>query len=184
MSKKSRKKEREEAVRREVARREALRRERCPLDFEAFLSLVEFVAERIEQSGHQSGKLDHVLAWAQAASTEAGQLLEFLSGERIEDDWSLVVEADPYVLFGARDGRHAWMPIDAETLQELLDDLDEHLESVGCDHTQRFARRWLARRGLPVGATCMALLAKGGGCDCEIALNVELESIFAAARPD
>jgi hypothetical protein len=72
------------------------------------------------------------------------------------------------------------MPIPREALEALIDDVDKRVRAAGCDHSRRFTREWLAQRGYPVYPSEFALIALGGGCDCEVVMNVEPENIYAS----
>lgn len=101
-----------------------------------------------------------------------------MESERINDDWDLAVSCDSFDMFGTSKERLSWMPLGQEELEELLDWLDEALHETGCNHDYTLAKDWLSKRSVDTGATLMALMAKGGGCDCEIVLNVEPENIY------
>ncbi len=104
--------------------------------------------------------------------------LKFLSDENIIDDWSLCTEGDSYSLFGPSEDRLSWMPLESSQLESLIDWLDEEVPIKGCNHDLSLTTEWLKANNCPVHPTLMALLAHGGGCDCEVVMNVEAEGIY------
>jgi hypothetical protein len=94
------------------------------------------------------------------------------------DDWSVAIDGDPNKLFGPTRYQFARMPVPLDALEALISYLDERVSEMGCDHTRRFCREWLAREGWPGPPTEFALIAQGGGCDCEIVMNVEPSNIY------
>jgi len=177
MSKKNKKKLRQEAINAELEKRERARAELSPIDRSQMLSLVEFVGKNIIESGHEHGS-QFTEQWARENSIDLGSLNTFLESERIKDDWDLVVSCDPFDMFGASTERLSWMPLAQDDLEELLDWLDEEVQGKGCNHDYTLAKEWLVNKSVDTATTLMALMAKGGGCDCEIVLNVEPESIY------
>jgi len=115
--------------------------------------------------------------WLQSNGFDEQQALKFFSDENIQDDWSLCVEGDPFALFGPSANRLSWMPISRPQLESLIEWLDTELSNEGCNHDMSLSSSWLERNNCPVHPTLMALLAHGGGCDCEVVLNVEPETI-------
>jgi hypothetical protein len=175
--KQGRKAQRRAAAGAEQERRWRQAEAESPISREQLLQLVESVADRVAADGHDSSfKL--TLAWCAANAADADRVVAFLGAHRVVDDYSLLMEGDPYKLFGPTGGQKAWMPLDERTLYELIRTVDESCRADGCDNSHRFTRRFLEARGLPVGKTEMALLAQGGGCDCEVVLNVDPERIF------
>ncbi len=55
----------------------------------------------------------------------------------------------------------------------LIDHVDEHVQSEGCDHTTRFASRWAEQNRVPWQDLQVALDQASLFCDCEIVLNLE-----------
>lgn len=177
MSSKSKKQSRQEAIEAENVRRLSSRIDACPIDRDEFLSLVEFVGKNIIDSGHDHDS-KYIEQWAKAQSIDIDKLKSFLSSEKINDDWDLAVSGDPFDLLGPTDTRLSWMPLDEEDLVSMLDWIDEQVQARGCSHNYALAREWLSDKAVDVSVTLMALMAKGGGCDCEIVLNVEPEYIY------
>ncbi len=70
------------------------------------------------------------------------------------------------------------MPIDEPQLHELMDYIDIRIRKDGCDNTLRWTEEWLSENSLPVSLTVGSLIALGGGCDCEVILNVEPNMIY------
>lgn len=103
-----------------------------------------------------------------------------MASEGLSDDWDLAVSGDPYDLFGASDSRLSWMPLDEDELETMLDWMDEQLQLKGCNHDYTLTKEWLSDKSVDSSTTLMALMAKGGGCDCdcEIVLNVEPENVY------
>lgn len=69
--------------------------------------------------------------------------------------------------------RAAWerLGLDREQLDGLLGYLDE--QAGACDHSLRHSRAWAAAQGLDWPVLEGALRDAGGGCDCEVAANVD-----------
>ena len=177
MSNKNKKQQREDAIKAEILKREQQRIENSPLDREEMLSLVEFVGKNIIEHGHQHD-FAFTEQWAANYSINIEKLKTFLSKERIKDDWDLAVDADPYDLFGSGKDRLSWMPLDKSDLEELLVWLDRVLPERNCKHDYTLTKEWLSSNSVDTSTTLMALMAKGGGCDCEIVYNVEPENIY------
>jgi len=177
MNKKNRKRQREEAIKAEISKREKQRAEKSPINREQMLSLVEYVGKNIIEKGHEHN-FKYTDEWASKYSVEVVSLRAFLEGERIKDDWDLAVSADPYHFFGATKDRLSWMPLDKQELESLLDWLDKILPERGCKHDYSLTKEWLVNSTVNIPTTLMALMAKGGGCDCEVVYNVEIENIY------
>ena len=177
MNKNDKKRQREALMRTEIARREHARKERAPFSREDMLKLVEFVGEKIMVEGHRDD-FKYTLLWLQENNCELEKAIEFLKGERIVDDWSLCIKGDPYALFGASQERLSWMPIDRPHLEDLLDWLEVEVPKRGCKHDMTLTIEWLNAHICPTHPTIMALLTHGGGCDCEVVLNVDPETIY------
>lgn len=63
-------------------------------------------------------------------------------------------------------------------LEELIADIDDHLAENACTNKLEFTEKWLRERSKPVAIISMELLVHGGGCDCEVVLNVDPESLY------
>jgi hypothetical protein len=172
------KREREAAAREELARRAQVRRERCPLDRDAFEALYQYVAKRSFTDGLVRGELDYTKSWLAAHSFDSAAMISFLGEQSVNSDWEVLVSADPCALFGPTPTRLARMPIDACDLLELLSWLERELDESPCAHDLQLTRHWLETNGRPVEVTEFALIAQGGGCDCEVVLNVDPENIY------
>lgn len=70
-----------------------------------------------------------------------------------------------------------------DRLEALLEHVAEALRTETCDHSPRHAAEWLAIHGVDPGPALDALLALGGGCDCEVVLNVAVEPEDGAGAP-
>ena len=81
-------------------------------------------------------------------------------------------------MFGTADELLSLMPLEEKDLETLLDRLDTILSEKGCNHDYTFTREWLSSKPVDTSTTLMALMAKGGGCDCEIVYNIEPEIIY------
>jgi hypothetical protein len=87
-------------------------------------------------------------------------------------------------------------PLTRDEMLKLLDYVGEKVMIEGHNHDFSYTCEWLQSNGFemqqalkffsdeniqddcPVHPTLMALLARGGGCDCEVLLNVEPETIY------
>ncbi len=177
MSKKAKKQKREAAIKAEIAKREKDRRDRSPLNRDDLLNLLGFVGEKVMIEGH-SHDFKFTLEWLNSNGFNEEETLKFFADEKIIDDWSLCTEGDPYSLFGPSNTRLSWMPIDKAQLESLIEWLDGEVYEKGCNHELTLTKQWLQTNSCPVHPTLMALLAQGGGCDCEVVLNVEPEGIY------
>ena len=177
MNKKDRKRKREAAIKAEIARREKDRRDRSPLSREDMLNLLDFVGEKVMVEGHLQD-FTYTLQWLKSNGFNEEETIKFFADEKIRDDWSLCTEGDPYSLFGPSDIRLSWMPIEKPQLELLIGWLDDEVLNKGCNHDLTLTKQWLQANNCPVHPTLMALLAQGGGCDCEVVLNVESEGIY------
>jgi hypothetical protein len=66
------------------------------------------------------------------------------------------------------------MPMEREKFRDFFDYLDEKLPVIGCDHTNKMARKYLVKIGQNNIENILEWLAENGGyCDCEILANVE-----------
>jgi hypothetical protein len=179
--KKEKKRQREEAIKAEISRREEDRRNRSPLTREEMLDLLGFVGEKIMTQGHEKD-FSHTSQWLQDNGFDEQTALSFFRNEKITDDWSLCLNGDPYALFGPSEERLAWMPIECSQLEALLEWLDKEMPVAGCNHDLRLTSKWLQANDCPLHPTLMALMVKGGGCDCEVVMNIEPESIYCNYR--
>jgi len=177
MSKKDKKRQREEAIKAEILKRENQRAAKSPVNRDQMLALVEYVGKNIMENGHEHN-YEITSKWAVINSIDPDKLIGFLEGERIRDDWDLVVSADPFHFFGATNERLSWMPLEKNELESLLDWLECTLPERGCNHDYTLTKEWLEGKSVDISTTLMALMAKGGGCDCEVVYNVELENIY------
>lgn len=62
-----------------------------------------------------------------------------------------------------------------QQITQLIDHLDNHVQSEGCDHTTRFASRWAEENRVPWQDLQVALDQASLFCDCEIVLNLDEE---------
>lgn len=177
MSELSEKQRRKQRVQDEAGRREQARLSLSPLNRLQLLECYEFVGRNIVLLGHDSS-FRYTRQWLDEHSLAPQACLSFFSGQGISDDWSLLIKGDPYKLFGASEQRLAFMPIELKQLQQLIDWQECELAENPCEHDTRLTEQWLAKQGLDVAATLAALLAQGGGCDCEIAFNVDPADIY------
>jgi hypothetical protein len=171
------KRNRKRAVFEERTRRWRSNEAASPLSRELLTELLDYLAEHIVADGHD-GTFGHTLAWLSTKGLDPSPVTTFLQSHRWTDDFAVAISGDPCLLFGPTPERLARMPIERKALEELLSWLDEKCQASGCDNTRRFTREWLQKRGLPVATTEFALLAQGGGCDCEVVLNVDPENIY------
>jgi hypothetical protein len=179
----SNKHERRTAAQAELERRWARAEQECPIPRAQVEALWDHVAEQVARQGHDHS-FEFCSAWLVNQGIEPGPVLEFLGQHRVTDDFSLIIEGDPNKLFGPTAVRLARRPLEREALEALLSWLDPTLRQYGCDHSPRFAREWLAQHRFPVELAEMALLAQGGGCDCEIVMNVNPDQVYPQARPN
>lgn len=173
-SKSDKKQERARLIQEEKQRRRQDLEERSPLDFAQMLSLKEHVSRKLFEKKSDE-EFQNTKGWAEQNGVDTHNLITFLKAERIVNDFDVATSADPYKLFGPRDGRYVHMPLDYEELDALLDDLDETVSSVGCDHTHKHTELWLEERRKDIPVVLIALISLGGGCDCEVVMNVEPE---------
>ena len=176
-SKKDRKAQRQEAAIREQRRRWYETAAASPLSRHQLDSLLDYLAEQIVANGHDD-TLRYTQQWLGTNGLPVEETLEFLVRHRFRSDFEVALNADPNALFGPTDDRIARMPIPEEALEALIEWVDQKVQINGCDHSSRFARQWLTDNGYPLAPTEFALLAQGGGCDCEIVLNLESANIY------
>ena len=68
------------------------------------------------------------------------------------------------------------MVLEPAQLKSLLDHLDAELPRSGCDDTLRLTPDWARRHGVDPDALEASVVHFGGGCDCEVAANVDPET--------
>ena len=171
------KRRRHEAIRAEHQRRLAERRDRSPLSLEQLVSLHAFVAHHIGSQGHHHD-FHYTSEWLATHGLPKDEALAFLRDEGVGDDWGLVVGSDPHLLLGETEERSRWMPLDRNALHALLEWLEEQLKETPCEHDHRLTKAWLEDQPGDSAATRIALVARGGGCDCEVVMNVEPDEIY------
>jgi hypothetical protein len=181
MSNGDRKRARRLAGAHEASRRWRETEASSPLRREKLAELLDYVSEQIVAVGHDSA-YTYTLAWLAGRQIAEEPVIAFLRAHRMSCDFDLIYHGDPHVLFGPTAERLARMPLERTDFEALLEWLAEQIDEHGCDHSARFTREWLARGGFPVAPTLTALLALGGGCDCEVLMNVEAENIYPSAE--
>ena len=65
--------------------------------------------------------------------------------------------------------------LSSQQVSQLIDYVDEHVQSEGCDHTTLFASRWAEKNHLPWQDLQDAFDQASLFCDCEIVLNLDEE---------
>ena len=178
-SKSSKKRDRQLAVSRENKRRQNQALESSPLSREQLDSLWYDVASYIAANGHQ-GDFSQTQSFLRRVNADIDSCIAFLTSNGMGSDFDVLMHCDPNVLFGSADGRHHRMPLSVGQLNDLLHFLDTEISKFGCDHSTNISAKWLKQHDFPEANTLMACLALGGGCDCEILLNVEPENIYNA----
>ena len=176
-SKSSKKQLRQQAAAEEVGRRRREAERACPLSRGQLDALLDALAERFAREGNAE-HFAYAREWLSENGHPVGPTLEFFAARRLTDDWAVLVSGDPHGLFGGTEFQSARMPIPRDALEALIDHVRARVSEAGCDRTQRFTREWLGREGWPVPPTAFALIALGGGCDCEVVLNVEPSHVF------
>jgi len=171
------KNERRAAAEAEIARRERERELTSPLSRAEMEALFVSVAERTRSQG-LSRDFDATRKWLVDNDKLVDVSLEFLVTNGVACDWDVLVGADPHVLFGPTPSRLARMPLDRASLTDLMAWLETALVERGCDHTLRLSLEWLGTHALPIASTEFSLIAQGGGCDCEVLLNVDPDRIY------
>ncbi len=174
------KQERRRRAQMELEGRQRRRLEQSPLSREELEDLYTFVAQRVFRDGLGDARLALTRSWLEERD-DAAAVLGFLAENRVTSDWEVLVQADPCELFGPTPTRLARMPIEASHLDALIAWVDGKVTVSGCDHDLTFARQWLADHALPIATTEFALIAQGGGCDCEVVLNVDPGRIYPPA---
>ncbi|WP_196140636.1 DUF2695 domain-containing protein [Aliikangiella sp. G2MR2-5] len=177
MVKLSKKQQREAAIKAEIEKREKEKLEKSPISKHEYVDLYRFVGKHIVENGH-SHDYTAVKGWCSKNAVDFRAVSAFFDFLGIKDDWALLVDGDPYSLFGADSNTTVWMPLSEDELNELLDFLDEELQTKGCDHTMALTETWLSQTKLDKSEVIAALWANGGFCDCEVTYNVEPEGIL------
>jgi hypothetical protein len=67
----------------------------------------------------------------------------------------------------------ATLPFPEHIFQELFDYLDSTLETQPCQHNFQLSSEFLLKRGINLEDHVDFLIEHGGGCDCEVLMNVE-----------
>ena len=177
MSKNQKKKEREAAIQAEVAKRENARLEKSPLNKEQMTSLFIFVGSNIVENGLKE-EFEFTNHWLNEHAHEAKSVLEFFRSQKIMNDWDLLVNGDPFAMFGKSSSNYVWMPLEKNELQDLLRYLDSKLEKQSCQHNMALTDSWLEKTDYKPSEVKAALFAQGGFCDCEVMFNVETSGIY------
>ena len=165
------------AIEREKQRRYKAAMDSCPLSREEYEGLMQYVSDHIVEHGH-SHDWSLTIAYLESRHQPTESVIRFLMDWKITDDWSLFVDGDSCNVFGPTKCRAARMPLEEEDLHELLEWLDIHIQEQGCGHTHRLTRLWLSQHEKPETQCVGALMALGGFCDCEVAMNVEPDEIY------
>lgn len=177
------KRQRELAAQREMERRQLQATSDCPISRSDFEGMVDHVSDYLVDHGHE-----HDFAVTTAYLEDQGLPVEatisFLTERRIKDDWDVLVDGDAHGFFGPSANRIVRMPLEENELNELLDWVDAEIQRNGCDHTHRLTRTWLTEHGHPPTRALGALMALGGFCDCEVAMNVETDGIYPRSNSE
>ncbi len=171
--KEDRKRARREAARREAQRRRDERRSSFPLSLNQVEHLLSYLAKGVLADGQQ-GDLALLRRWAEEQGIDVRPLIGFLSTQGWSSDWDVLLELEPGSIFS--EAPTSWMPLSEEELEQLLDAVDEGVRRDGCNHDTRFTQAWLRANDHDVASVVFALLRRGGGCDCEVVLNVSLDA--------
>lgn len=172
----SRKRDRKAAARAEAERRSSERAASAPMAFEQFLALQDFVSFQAYEHGRDWLTMDLTEEWCDGNAVSFAELSDFLGSLGISSDFEVLVNADPFQLFGPRDGRTRRMPLEEEDLESLLDHLSSHIGE--CDKKYTLTEAWLVERGMAPPHVIGALLAAGAGCDCEVLDNCDPGQFF------
>jgi hypothetical protein len=79
---------------------------------------------------------------------------------------------------GERERQRSLLILSRPQLERLLDYLDPLIGERGCDGTLRGAMAWAEWEGVRQEALRTSLHDLGGGCDCEVVLNVDPDELF------
>ena len=148
----------------------------APITRKQYMDMLDYISTGLKTRGN-SRDFRYTGEWAQQAKIPEDELMTFLKEECIQSDFWLCMRC-PYELFGQTNERLAWMPIEHKHLRELKQWLRDELAKHGCKCELDLTKAWLEKKGLPVYSTMMALLLQGGGCDCEVLMNVESAKIY------
>lgn len=176
------KNERFRAIQRETERREEAARRDCPLSREELDGLLDALAERIMNEGHDR-KRSWTRAWLLERGKDPAPTLAYFAARGMSTDLDIALGVDTHAIFGPANGRLARMPLELDDLLTLMEWLNAQCLAHGCDDSRRHTRRWLAEHGHPVATTELALLTQGAGCDCEVLLNVD-PAVYYEDAPD
>ena len=179
----SKKQQRQLAIEHEQRHRNQEAVDACPISREAYANLVDHVTDEIVDHGH-SHDCALTRGYLEDHAHPVDAMISFLTTKRITDDWSLLVSGDPFALFGATAGRSVRMPLEEEQLESLISWLDAEVQSRGCAHDHTLTREWLQRHGIAPTRTIGTLMALGGFCDCEVAMNVEPDGIYPKSNSE
>jgi hypothetical protein len=67
------------------------------------------------------------------------------------------------------------LPATKEQLEALFEYVEDELYEEECDHTSKFALKFMMQNNLPFAKIIAWLNANGGYCDCKIMENIEKE---------
>jgi len=179
----SKKEQRRLAIEREQQRRSLEAIDACPISRDDYTSLIDYISDQIVDHGH-SHDFAITIEYLSDHDHPVEAMFSFLATKRITDDWSLFVSGDPFKLFGATEERSLRMPLEEDQLESLIEWLDAEVQNRGCDHGHTLTREWLERHGIAPTRTIGALMALGGFCDCEVALNVETDVIYPKSKSE
>ena len=177
MCPKANKRLRRKAAAQEMTRRYRIAEKQSPITRDQFDVLHDYLAEQLIAHGHD-GTFAITLQWLLDHQYPIDETITFLESQSLHDDFELAITGDPHKLFGPTNERLARMPMPRHALESLLNWLEEQVPVQGCDQSTRLTKTWLQDHGYPVAIAEMALLAQGGGCDCEILLNVDPKQIY------
>jgi len=170
---------RKRAVAQEQQRRWRQAETNAPLTRAELEELIVYLSDRVLEA--HDGTFTFTEAWLAGKSLAPEPVLGFLRANHAECDFE-VFYADPHLLFGPTPARLARIPIDEIDLASLREAVDDRVRGQGCDHSVRFTRQWLIDNRFPAAPTLSALLAQGGGCDCEVAMNAQPHKFYPRAR--
>ena len=71
----------------------------------------------------------------------------------------------------ARETARSAFPLPNTSLQSMFSAVETQVEEIGCDHSHRFTRQWLAENQHPAEGVIAWLEANSGFCDCEVGAN-------------
>lgn len=173
----SKKELRQLAIQREQQRRNREVQESCPLGRPDFEDMIDHVSDDIVINGHKKS-FEIAIEFLESRNLPVEATISFLNKKRIKDDWDILVSGDAHNFFGPSGSRLVRMPLEQAELEALLDYVDAKVQSDGCAHTHRLTVEWLVEQGHNSTRVIGALMALGGFCDCEVAMNVEPEGIY------